>query len=344
MDEVKDRKEIIVEAFESAKNEESAQAKVDVAPIENKAPSEAVEPVKEVKTEKVSTEKVKTAKTDAPIVDVKTEPIIEKIASPKSLKKELADKYWDKLDPELQKAIVQREEDSAKGFEAYKTQADFGKNVEYVIAPYMATINQIGLQPHQAVGELFKVDHTLRYGQPHEKIGMMQRIFRDYGINPQTVFDSFTQQQPQIDPALAPVYNELQGLKAQQQQWLMQQQDRENDMLLNEVMTFAEGKEHINVVQDEMMALLPQIIQTHPNISYQEKLQKAYDMAIWARPELRETFLQQEREKVTASASSAEFARKQQAANVSIKGSTPALGGGAKQMTRRDIIASQLNS
>jgi len=345
MDEVKDRRDVMMEALEAQQAAEPVQAIAEDMPTDKVEPQAQETPAKEVKTEKVSTEKVKTAKLDK--LDTKPEaaaevvaPVIEKIASPKSLKKELADKYWDKLDPEFQKAIVQREEDSAKGFEVYKTQADFGKNVESAIMPYMATINQFGAQPHEAIKELFSVDHVLRYGQPHEKVGMMQRIFRDYGINPQTVFDSFTQQQPQIDPALAPVYNELQGLKAQQQQFLTQQQNRENEMLLNEVMTFSEGKEHISAVQDEMMALLPQVIQANPNISYQEKLQKAYNAAIWARPDIRETLLQQEREKVSQAAISADLAKRQQAANVSVKGSSPALGGSGAPKSRRDLIAS----
>lgn len=340
MDELKDRKDVIREAMDAQPADEPVEVIAEVRPTDKVEPSTPETPAKEAKAEKVSTEK--TVKTDIKPTDAPIDAPVEKIESPKSIKKELADKYWDKLDPEFQKAIVQREEDSAKGFEAYKTQADFGKNVESAIMPYMATINQLGGQPHEAIKELFGVDHVLRYGQAHEKIGMMQRIFRDYGINPQSVFDSFTQQQPQISPELAPVYNELQGLKAQQQQWLTQQYNRENDMLLNEVMTFSEGKEHIDAVQDEMIALLPQVLQANPNISYQDKLQKAYDMAIWARPDLRESLLQQERDKASTAATSADLAKRQQAANVSVRGSSPALGGSGAPTNRRDFIAAQL--
>jgi hypothetical protein len=329
-----DRREAIKEALEAQQSNEQDDPIAEAQVADKVEPSASEAPAKEVKTEKVVAEKARKtdlAQTDVSIVDA---PVIEKIASPKSLKKELADKYWDKLDPEFQKAIVQREEDSAKGFETYKTHADFGKNVESAIMPYMATINQFGAQPHEAIKELFGVDHVLRYGQPHEKIGMMQRIFRDYGINPQQVFDAYGQQ-PQIDPSLAPVYNELAQLKQKFATTEQQQQAWENEALKAEIERTKEGKPHFDIVRNDMANLIEAGLAT--------TLDDAYDKAVKLKPELFNALLQTEREKAMASASSTELARKQQAANVSVRGSSPASGGTNSQLSRRDFIASQLS-
>jgi hypothetical protein len=69
-------------------------------------------------------------------------------------------------------------------------------------------------------------------------------------------------------------------------------------------------------------------------------LDDAYDKAIWARPDLRATLLQQERDKVNKSAASTAQAQRSQAAAVSVKGSSP-VSTSAQPDNLRDLIASQ---
>jgi hypothetical protein len=253
-------------------------------------------------------------------------------ASPKSLKKELADKHWATLDPELQDALLQRDADYEKGIEGYRTHAEKGQAFEKVISPYMATINQFGVTPEVAAAELFKTDHTLRYGSPQQKHALMAQIFRDYGINPQDTFNYLQNGAPQVDPALAPVYQELQSLKRQQQSWQQEQQAREQQALTSEIERAKEGKEHFDLVREDMAALL--------QAGRANDLDDAYDKAIWARPDLRATLLQQERDKATESATSTAQAKRSQAAAVSVKGSSP-VSSSAQPDNLRDLIASQ---
>lgn len=266
---------------------------------------------------------------------------IEKILAPKSLKKELADKHWGKLDPEFQKALVQREQDSEKGFEAIKTHTNLGKEFEAAAAPYMATINKMGVSAAKAAQHLFNADHILRYGNEHEKVRMAQQIFNDYGINPQSVFNAYQPQQ-EIDPSLAPLYNELQSLRGQLSTTQQQQQMREEESLRiaqqnaqSEIESQKANMPHFDIVREDMADLM--------EAGKATTLEEAYQKATRMNPELFDALIKSEIEKVRGSASQAELAKRQQAASSSVKGSSPALGG-AKPLSRRELIAQNLNS
>jgi len=252
--------------------------------------------------------------------------------SPKSLKKELADKHWASLDPELQDALIQRDADYEKGIEGYKTHAERGQAFEKIVNPYMATIQSLGATPEQAAAELFKSDHTLRYGSPQQKYAMGGQIFRDYGINPQEAFQFLQNGAPQIDPAIAPVYQELQTLRQQQQALIREQQERERNLLTSEIDRAKVGKEHFDLVREDMAALL--------QAGRAKDLDDAYDKAIWARPDLRATLLQQEREKASQSVRDTAQAQRSSVSAVSVKGSSP-VNTTTQPENLRDLIASQ---
>lgn len=252
--------------------------------------------------------------------------------SPKSLKKELADKHWSTLDPELQDALLQRDTDYEKGIEGYRSHAERGQAFEKIVSPYMATIQGLGATPEQAVGELLRSDYVLRSGSPQQKMQMMAQIFRDYAIDPNQTFNYLQNGAPQIDPAIAPVYQELQSLKQQQQRWQQEQESRENQALTSEIERAKVGKEHFDDVREDMAALL--------QAGRATDIDDAYDKAIWARPDLRQALLQQERDKAMESARSTTQAQRSQAAAVSVKGSSP-VQTNAQPENLRDLIASQ---
>jgi hypothetical protein len=285
----------------------------------------------EVKAEKLRDETGKfKAKEEQPVIEQAVE-IPQAKPSPKSLKKELADKHWANLDPELQDALLQRDDDFAKGIEGYKTKAERADAFERVVSPYMATINSLGMQPDQAIGELLKTDYTLRHGSEQQKLAMVTGIFNAYGINPQQVFDYLQNGTPQINPEIAPVYQELQALKQQQEQLLRAQQQREQETLNSEIERAKQGKDHFDLVREDMAALL--------QANRAKDLDEAYEMAIWARPDLRATLLQQEREKAEQSVAQKEQAKRSQAAASSVRGSSPAVSTAPKQSLRDEIAS-----
>lgn len=288
----------------------------------------------EQKAERVRDEKGKFAKAEVKTEEQPAEVKQPKL-SPKAYKKEIADKYWPTLPEEFQDELLRREQAVEQGFEGYKNHAELGRNVETVMAPYMATVNKFGVSPDVAIKELFNSDHILRYGSQQEKLGMVHRLFKDYGINPQDYFGALQGQQQQVDPALQPVYQELQTLKQQQQDWLREQQQREQSSLTSEIERAKEGKPHFDAVRNDMANLL--------NGGMAKDLNEAYDMAIWARPDLRATLLQQERDEAQKSAQSAELKRKQQNASSSVNGSSPINGANTEAQSLREVIANQFN-
>ncbi len=272
----------------------------------------------------------KFAKNEPEAEQVKEEPTVK--PSPKSLKKELADKHWATLDPELQDALLQRDSDYEKGIEGYRTAAERASAFDKAVSPYMATINQLGVAPEVAAAHLLKTDHALRYGNNQQKMQVISQIFQDYGIDTNQAFSYLQNGAPQIDPNIAPVYQELQALKAQQNTWMREQQSREQMALNSEIERAKEGKEHFDTVREDMAALL--------QAGRANDLDDAYDKAIWARPDLRATLLQQEVKKAEESVKQKAQAQRSQAAAVSVNGSSP-VSSSAQPENLRDIIASQ---
>jgi hypothetical protein len=296
--------------------------------VEQDTPAEVVDaPVTETseeKAERARDEKGKFAKPQEETPQVKP--------SPKSLKKELADKHWATLDPELQDALLQRDADYEKGIDGYKSKSEKADAFERAISPYMATINQFGVSPDVAVAELFKTDHSLRYGNEQQKNAVMLQIIRDYGINPQSLFNQLQHGAPQVSPEIAPVLHELQTLRSQQQAFMREQEARENAALTSEIERAKEGKEHFDLVREDMALLL--------QAGRASDLDDAYDKAIWARPDLRASLLQQERDRATESVKTNAQAQRSQAAAVSVKTSSP-VSSSAQPENLRDLIASQ---
>lgn len=254
-------------------------------------------------------------------------------ASPKSWRKEIADAHWNNIPDELKDEILRREEAVEKGFEGYKTNAEVGVKFKEVLQPYMATINQFGVPPEKAVQHLFNADHQLRYGTQQQKVEMAVKIFSDYGIDPNQVFQRLQNGAPQVNPELAPVYQQLTSTQQQLQQLVAESQQREMAAYQSEIERAKQGKPHFDLVRDEMAALLQAGLATN--------LDDAYDKAVWAKPDLRQSLLHQEIDK----SKQAEQAKRAQNAAVSVKGSTPSSAvSGLDPNNIRGLIASQFRS
>lgn len=329
MDNEQDLRASLESAFDSAETTENINV------VDEPVISDTDEPISETKAERLRDEGGKFKAKDVTevtenVAEVTEQPQVK--PSPKSLKKELADKHWANLDPELQDALLQRDTDYEKGIEGYKSKAEKAEAFDRALSPYMATIQSLGVQPDVAVTELLKTDHTLRYGNEQQKLAMVQGIFQAYNINPQNLFNYLQNGAPQVNPEIAPVYQELHALRQQQEALLREQQQREQQTLTSEIERAKEGKEHFDTVREDMAALL--------QANRAKNLDEAYEMAIWARPELRATLLQQERKNAEAEALKAKQQQRSQAAGVSVRGSSPSATT-SMPTNLRDMIASQ---
>ena len=100
----------------------------------------------------------------------------------KSWKKEAAEEMA-KLPDNVQKYIIERQDQFHKGLEQYKAAANYAKTIDKSIAPYKDYLSGLGVTPEVAFPNLLKTERTLRTGSPQEKVEMFQKLAHDYGID-----------------------------------------------------------------------------------------------------------------------------------------------------------------
>lgn len=250
-----------------------------------------------------------------------TDPTLEapaEVLQPPNTWKKEAKAEWAKLSPNVQAEVIKRENDIYKGIEQYKNDAQLGVTMQRSLAPYMATIQSLGVQPDVAVTELLKTDHTLRYGNEQQKLAMVQGIFQAYGINPQSAFEYFQNGAPQVDPNVSALQQRLQQLEGvlQQQQSIGQQQEQQS--LTSEIEKFKSdpSHSHFESVKGHMSALL--------QAGQANDLQDAYEQAIYANPTTRTLVLAEQQAKERAEATQkAQAAKAAASVNVRTRPSMP---------------------
>jgi hypothetical protein len=251
--------------------------------------------------------------TELPAEETPAEETAPAIKAPSSWKKEAQAKFAT-LPPDIQAEVMRREGDMHRGLESYKQHAERAQAYERAFTPYMDTINKLGIAPEVAASELMKVDHSLRYGSPADKVAMVTKIIKDYGIDP-AWFDSANI--PQANPQVDYLQNELQAIKAQQARLQQESQTRETVSLNNDIASFAKNNEHFEAVRDRMADLLQG--------GAAKTLQEAYETAIWADPSVRASIIaKQQSEERAKAAQKASEAKKLASTNVRARGTIPA--------------------
>ena len=243
------------------------------------------------------------------------------IESPKSLRKEIADKHWSTLNPEMQQAWNERDASYERGIARYKERAEAADRFESVFAPYQQTLQQVGATPEQAIQTLLGMDHILRAGAPAEKAALIAQLAQQFNVPLEHL--------PQVGPMQQQLLYQAQQLhahQAQQSAVQAQQAQRELDTLTSEVISFSEGKEHFGTVSQEMFAVLPSINAQFPNATPHEKLQRAYDIAVNANPQARAAIAAQQQQMQRAEA---------------LKKATEAKKAASVNRTPRGVVAAQ---
>lgn len=218
--------------------------------------------------------------------------------APNTWKKEVA-AQWATLPPDVRAEIQRREQDMHRGIEQYKTAAGFGQSIERAIAPYAQTIQNLGISPDRAIGELMAADHKLRYGSPQEKSAYFAQLAHSYGID----IGQATQAHANFDPQAFALQQQNQQLQSQLQSFQQTQQQQAQESLNSEISAFAAdpSHSHFEAVNGHMAALL--------QAGQARDLADAYEQAVWANPTTRAAAQQQQ-----AVAQREEAAKKAQAA------------------------------
>ena len=214
---------------------------------------------------------------------------------------------WGALDPELRSEIAKREADVHKGFTKMDEERAFAKEMNRVLAPYEAIIRSTGSTPAGVVQSTLNTIYVLRTADPATKAAAIAKVCEQYGVDL-----SLVSQPPQIDPALSATQHRLAQLEQQlQQQTQMQQQAAENEVL-SQIQAFGQDAKHphFNAVQIEMGALM--------QAGRAQTMDEAYEMAIWARADLRGELLAAQAAQQRAQA--AQKTQKARAKAVSVRG------------------------
>ncbi len=293
--------------------------------LQNKGITTDEAPVDDVeKAAKIRDEKGKFAKTVTP--DATAEPVAEvapveiNVAAETQklgLRKDEADEFL-KAPKVLQDAFTRRFDEMHKGIEQYKTKAQTSDAYERAVSPYMATINQFGVSPDVAIGELLKSDHTLRYGNEQQKVGMVLNLFRDYGINPETVFNQLQNGAPQVDQQTYALQQRLAQLEQSNLQQKQMAEQQEIATLNSEIAKFAADPlhSHFESVKGHIAALL--------QAGQAKDLTDAYEQAIYANPQTRALVLAEQQAKERQEATQkAQAAKSAASINVSRRPSMP---------------------
>jgi len=225
-------------------------------------------------------------------------PVVEAKPAPNTWKKEAAEK-WATVDPVVRAEIERREQDFHKGVEQYKERAQFAQTMERAMAPYMQTIQQIGMTPDQAIGGLMALDHKIRHGSPEQKVAVFAQLMHEAGVDISQVANA----QQNTDPRVYAAEQEAQQLRAQFQNYQQTAQQQAESALNSEIEAFAAdpSHSHFDAVKGHMSALL--------QAGQAQSLADAYEQAIYANPTTRAAVLQQQE-----AAKREEAAKKAQAA------------------------------
>lgn len=208
---------------------------------------------------------------------------------------------------------MRRAEEMGRGIEQYRQKAQFADQLGAVIAPHMQTIQSLGATPAQAVGELLKADHALRYGSPEEKVAKLQQLARDYGI----AFQPDGQAQ-MLDPAAQAMHQELRQLRSIVQGITTGREQEVQQSANSQIAAFAADpkNEHFASVREHMAALI--------QAGQAQDLASAYEMAVWMNPATRASLLaKQQAEAVAEATRKAQAAREAASVNTRARPSLP---------------------
>ena len=277
------------------------------------------------------------AKVEAPEPQVDAAVVEAPVRKPPSSWKPEAQTAWAKADKGepltaeevrlLALEAERREGDFHKGVQEFKTHSERARAYDAVVTPYRDYLQTLGVDAPTAINALLNADKTLRTGNPQEKAAYFARLAQEYGIDIGQV-----QNPTPVDPQTQYLMQKLHNLEQQHKMWESDIQRQQREQAESEIRAFGEGKTHLDAVRGDMADLL--------STGKAKTLNDAYDMAVWMRPDIRQTLIEQQRADAQRKAAEQAQAQRARTAAVSVKGSSPSSGGAsAPSGSLRDQLA-----
>lgn len=224
-----------------------------------------------------------------------------------------------------------RESDFHKGLSEFQGHSKRAKAYDDAIAPYQDHLKSLGVDAPTAISALMRADYTLRRGDPATKVQYFHQLAKEYGID-------LSQPVPQIDPNTQYLMQQLNQLREQQMMWQNSIAQQDQMRAQQELTQFSQAdKPHFEAVRNDMADLL--------ETGKAKDLNEAYDMAVWMRPDIRQSLIDQQRAEAQKRAIETAQAQRAKAAAVSVKGSSPSsVGVQPVKGSLRDMLAAQFEA
>jgi hypothetical protein len=247
---------------------------------------------------------------------------------------------WHELPAEIHAAIAQREQDLGRAASKMDEERALGRDFQKIFHPYLPILAAEGATPQAAVSNLLNTAYILRQGQQGQKDAGVAELIKQHNIDFDAVArilgrttngNSNTATATTANPELLALRQELAQLKGQFTQRDAQAQGAQDAQIKQHIDAFAAdpANVHYQEVKGEMIALLSN--------GRAKDLPTAYDMACWARPDIRSSILAQQRleeegKRREADKARAEEARRKGVSITGAPGSTGAAGSGDRDL------------
>lgn len=193
-------------------------------------------------------------------------------------------------DHPIKRDLEKRETEISNGFKTYSDKAKSYDAIDQVIAPSRATFQQAGLKSDaEAINRLFQWEAFVRSNPTRA----LAQLARQYGVDLSQLAQGSTQAPSgqEVPEYIRPVLDQFGQMTQTVQSIQTEIQNSRMEKVSSELATFAKDKPHFEKVRVAMGQLM-QAGMVQPG-----DLDGAYQRAIWADPELRETLLREQDEK-----------------------------------------------
>lgn len=221
---------------------------------------------------------------------------------------------WEAASDKLKQFAHKREFDMINGVSTYKAEYDRVKPIDEVLKPYMPYLEQAGIRPEDAIGNLMGNHRTFTHGTPEQKLQLFARLSQEYQIPLHQLL---------VQGEDGKVYLNQQYFQQQQQQAASGITPQDIDRIVNQRMAMAQmqaAAQQFKAAKDKdgnpLYPYVEQVGQTMTGLlraGLAKDLPSAYEAAL-RMPQHAELYAQLENSKREAEAKAAIAAKTEQAA------------------------------
>lgn len=195
----------------------------------------------------------------------------------------------------------------------------FARSMYQAVSPYEAAFRSEGVSAPQYVANVLNVAYTLRTADPFTKAQTLATLAQQFGVDLKLLAPT-TDGQPQnpelaaLKQQYAELHNERQREKQERERAAQEARQREEQEVQQAISAFASDPAHkyIQAVAPVMGALLQS--------GQAQTMKEAYEMAVYARPDIRAQLQAEEKAKQDAERLSAQKAEEARRKGKSVRG------------------------